>query len=155
MPMQAGSDAAEQQWTAHTPTDLDVVASALLMHCKPGNVIGLTGELGMGKTTLVQALCRQLQVNDIVTSPSFAYIHTYTGINQQGMSLPILHADLYRAEPVERIVPELLATIMEQQALLLMEWPERWPEGEPWLTHRVVFSPGEGSSRVITLSLLS
>ena len=61
---------------------------------KPGTVILLQGDLGAGKTTLVQAIGEGLGISDPIVSPTFTLINEYTdGI------LPLYHLDLYRLEP--------------------------------------------------------
>lgn len=83
-------------------------------------VITIAGELGAGKTTLVQAICLGYGVTEEVTSPTFALAHEYAAPRS-----PVHHLDLYRLER-----PELLDAIgwdelVSARALVLVEWPER------------------------------
>src|SRR2546430_13019181 len=54
-------------------------------------VIGLSGALGTGKTTLVQAICRGLGANALATSPTYALVHHY-----EASGTPVYHVDCYR-----------------------------------------------------------
>ena len=76
-----------------TRAELDLWGEALGRTLVAPAVIALHGDLGAGKTTLVQAICRGLGVTDEVTSPTFALVHEYTGA-----SVPVFHLDLYRLE---------------------------------------------------------
>ncbi len=87
---------------------------------RPPCVIVLRGDLGAGKTTLAQAICRGYGVTSAVTSPTFALLHEY-----QGAQSPVLHFDLYRLRDERELLQlgwdELIAT----PSLILIEWPER------------------------------
>jgi tRNA threonylcarbamoyladenosine biosynthesis protein TsaE len=95
----------------------------------PGSILMLEGDLGSGKTTLVQSIGAGLGITDTIASPTFALIHEYP----EGR-IPLYHLDLYRLEPLE--VNELhLETYWEGKEVLpgivAIEWPDRlldWPE---------------------------
>jgi len=85
-----------------------------------GHVVGLMGDLGAGKTCMIQGVCRGLGVHEPVTSPSFVIINVY-----RGADAPVYHFDLYRiAEP-----DELLELGCEEyfygDGICLVEWAER------------------------------
>jgi len=83
-------------------------------------VLGFSGELGAGKTTLVQAICRGLGVPVAATSPTYALVHRYTG-----PAGPVYHVDAYRLKhPAD--ARDLGFDEMEREgAVVLIEWPER------------------------------
>jgi tRNA threonylcarbamoyladenosine biosynthesis protein TsaE len=88
-----------------------------------GSVILLTGELGSGKTTLVQGLAQGLGIVDPIVSPTFTIINEYFSGR-----LPLYHLDLYRLDPAE--VDELnLDTywqgIETEPGIMAIEWAER------------------------------
>ena len=83
-------------------------------------VVALTGELGSGKTTLAQAICRGYGVAGEVTSPTFALVHEYPGA-----STPVYHLDLYRLRGPEELTNIGWDDIVRDAALVLVEWPER------------------------------
>jgi tRNA threonylcarbamoyladenosine biosynthesis protein TsaE len=83
-------------------------------------VVAIAGDLGAGKTTLVQAICRGAGVTTEVTSPTYALVHEY-----KGDRFPIYHLDLYRLERPDDLTNLGWDDMLRANALLLVEWPER------------------------------
>ncbi len=83
-------------------------------------VVVITGELGAGKTTLVQAICAGYGVTDDVTSPTFALVHEY-----QAPRSPVYHLDLYRLERPDQLEEIGWDELVTSRAVTLVEWPER------------------------------
>lgn len=98
------------------------LAEALADHAQPGLVLLLQGDLGSGKTTLVQGLARGLGVVDPVTSPTFVLVQVY----EEGR-IPLIHADLYRLATGD--VGDL--ELWDPSAISAIEWAERLT-GDPW-----------------------
>ena len=87
-----------------------------------GLAIGLTGDLGAGKTELVKGIARGLAIKDKVLSPTFALIHEYSGGR-----LPLFHIDLYRLESASQIIGAGLEEYFYHPAgVTVVEWIERW-----------------------------
>jgi tRNA threonylcarbamoyladenosine biosynthesis protein TsaE len=86
----------------------------------PDLVLALTGELGAGKTTLTQAICRGYGVTSPVTSPTYAIVHEYPAARS-----PVFHIDLYRIEREDDLEQIGWSDIMAAHALVIVEWPER------------------------------
>lgn len=86
----------------------------------PHLTIALSGELGAGKTTLAQAICRGYGVADPVTSPTYAIVHEYVSPRSR-----VFHIDLYRIERVEELEQIGWSDIISSNALVIVEWPER------------------------------
>jgi tRNA threonylcarbamoyladenosine biosynthesis protein TsaE len=86
----------------------------------PPLLVTLTGELGAGKTTLAQAICRGYGVQDAVTSPTYALVHEYFAHRSS-----VFHIDLYRLESPEQLTNLGWDDILASRALILVEWPER------------------------------
>ena len=85
-------------------------------------VVVITGELGAGKTTLVQAICTGYGVMDDVTSPTFALVHEY-----QAPRSPVYHLDLYRLESRAQITGAGLEEYLyAPRGVAVVEWAERW-----------------------------
>jgi tRNA threonylcarbamoyladenosine biosynthesis protein TsaE len=83
-------------------------------------IIGLSGDLGAGKTTLVQAICRGLGAAVPATSPTYALVHHYD--SPAGL---VYHVDCYRLRSSQEARDLGLDDILSQRAILLIEWPER------------------------------
>ncbi len=83
-------------------------------------VVALTGELGTGKTTLAQAICRGYGVSDPVTSPTYAIVQQYTSPKSA-----VYHIDLYRLEDSSQLTNIGWDDITSDRALVIVEWPER------------------------------
>ena len=83
-------------------------------------IITVTGELGAGKTTLTQAICRGYGVTEEVTSPTFALVHRY-----HAPKSPVYHLDLYRIERPEDLTNLGWDEIVSDDAVVIVEWPER------------------------------
>jgi tRNA threonylcarbamoyladenosine biosynthesis protein TsaE len=86
-----------------------------------GLVIGLSGDLGAGKTQLVKGLARGLGIGERVQSPTFALVNLYTSGR-----LPLYHLDLYRLETAEQIRSAGLEQYLETEGVTIVEWAERW-----------------------------
>ena len=107
-----------------------------------GDVIALSGDLGMGKTTLARGLLAALGLAGEAPSPSFAIVQPY-GADE--ISVPVCHVDLYRIEKSDEI-EELGLDEAREDAALLIEWPERmgdrlWPDAL-WLRFEAVRGGG-------------
>lgn len=90
-------------------------------HLKVGDVLGLIGELGSGKTTLVKGIASGLKVNktDDVLSPSFVLIREYPG------KTPLFHFDLYRLDNVKDIEYLGVDEYLFDQGVCVIEWAEK------------------------------
>jgi tRNA threonylcarbamoyladenosine biosynthesis protein TsaE len=83
-------------------------------------VIAISGEMGAGKTTLAQAICRGAGVRAFVTSPTFALVQRY-----EGARAPVYHIDLYRLQSPRDLTNLGWDDVLRDDALVLIEWPER------------------------------
>jgi tRNA threonylcarbamoyladenosine biosynthesis protein TsaE len=92
----------------------------------PGSIIALTGELGSGKTTLVQGIGKGLGIRSLIKSPSFVIIHEYSG------SVPLYHFDLYRiAHPEEIISLGYEDYFYQKKGIVVIEWAEKMEDLMP------------------------
>ena len=100
---------------------------------RPPVVVGISGELGAGKTTLVRAIAAALGVDGPVTSPTFALVHRY-----RGTAVQVFHVDAYRLGRTDDArdlgFAEMLA---EPDAVVLVEWPERLGAAMPAADHEL------------------
>jgi tRNA threonylcarbamoyladenosine biosynthesis protein TsaE len=109
----------------------------------PGDLVVLEGGLGAGKTCLVQSIVHALGVprSQPVTSPTFEILHEFQG------RLPVIHADLYRLDPSEPLEELGLLARIGGDAVVLIEWGERFADqlGDSGLG--VQLSLGRGTER--------
>lgn len=89
-------------------------------------LVTLAGELGTGKTTLVQSICEGYGVTGAVTSPTFALVQEY-----EAPRSPVYHLDLYRLDRPEQLDALAWDEIVSARALVLVEWPDRAGERLP------------------------
>ncbi len=92
---------------------------------RPGDVIGLFGDLGAGKTSFARGLLTGLGLDEEAPSPSFAIVQPY---DAPDVRVPVWHVDLYRIEDTAE-VRELGLDEAREEAALVIEWPERLGEG--------------------------
>lgn len=116
---------------------------------RAGDVVLLSGDLGAGKTTLAQAMCRGLGVHVAVTSPTFTLVHEYNGAH--GV---VRHLDLYRLRRPEDLDALGWDELLGPDAVALVEWPERatgrWPAGARHVQLAAV--PGRPDMRTVRCS---
>lgn len=113
----------------------DIAAAAREFAALMGDetVYAFYGEMGAGKTTFINSLCRGLGVEDDTTSsPSFAIVNEYRSDTTAEL---IYHFDLYRLEDIEEALDLGIEDYFDSGALCLIEWPERI---EPLLPDDVV-----------------
>ena len=104
-------------------TDTHKIASILAAEVKPGDVLCLYGDLGVGKTSFARAFIRTLTSGDeIVPSPTYTIIQNYY-VKRNNVKLEILHADLYRIS-CETEISELGLDEAFLKGISLIEWPE-------------------------------
>ncbi|OLC74283.1 MAG: tRNA (adenosine(37)-N6)-threonylcarbamoyltransferase complex ATPase subunit type 1 TsaE [Gemmatimonadetes bacterium 13_1_40CM_4_69_8] len=101
-------------------------------------VIGLSGELGSGKTTLVQAICRGLGARVLATSPTYALVHHY-----EAGATPVYHVDCYRLKAADEARDLGFEDMIRERAIVLVEWPERAGAWAPPLDRHFRLSYGD------------
>lgn len=125
--------------------ELDDAARGFLEAAEEIAVIGFSGEMGAGKTTFIQALCRNLGVTVEVNSPTFSLVNEY--FTPEGDS--IFHFDLYRIETPEELFDMGYEEYFFSGSLCLIEWPEKANSLIPDDALRVNILIGENESRLI------
>ena len=102
----------------YTLEDIDIVAKQLI-DSFTHSIVAIIGQMGSGKTTLVQAIVSQLGSDEAVSSPTFGLVHEYNIRN--GM---IVHMDLYRLEQESELEQLGFDDYLSTGNLCLIEWPE-------------------------------
>ena len=119
----------ENKFTISSEGELGALTKKIAKMLKPSMAIGLSGELGVGKTTLVRYLAQALGYSGPVSSPTFALCHEYP-VSEK---LVIEHWDLYRL----LAAPEELLEAPDDRTIRLIEWPEKVGEIDRELDLRV------------------
>jgi tRNA threonylcarbamoyladenosine biosynthesis protein TsaE len=118
-------------------------------HNEAASIVALTGDLGSGKTTLVQALAEILGVTEVVTSPTFVVMKSYETTHPVFTTL--VHVDAYRIDDVSELAPLHFKQILDiPQALICIEWPQRIAVALPTSVHYVSLEAQPDGSRTIT-----
>jgi tRNA threonylcarbamoyladenosine biosynthesis protein TsaE len=136
---------------SHSPEETSALGRRWGAEAEPGWVIGLTGELGAGKTQLVKGLALGLGIEERVQSPTFALVHQYA----RGRA-HLVHIDLYRLDTPSQISGAGLEQfIYDPTVVVVIEWIERWfGAGTPLLAagamyrHVRIESTGATSRRI-------
>ena len=111
-------------------------------------VFALYGKMGAGKTTFVKALCQELGVEDVVTSPTFAVINEYRSDIAGEL---IYHFDFYRIKKLEEVYDMGYEDYFYSGALCFIEWPELVEELLPGNTVKGTIEELEDGSRKLTM----
>ena len=112
-------------------------------------VYAFYGEMGAGKTTFINALCKALGVEDDTTnSPSFSIINEYRSDTTAELNY---HFDLYRLESLEEAFDIGVEDYFDSGALCLLEWPERVEDILPHDTVKVNIIVNDDDTRTITI----
>lgn len=101
---------------AATANDTRAIGAVLAGMLEPADAVALTGELGAGKTTLVQGVARGLGYEGAVVSPTFTLVREYRA------RLVVHHVDVYRLERVQDVLDLGFEEMTDEQGVLLVEW---------------------------------
>ena len=98
--------------------DINLASQFIISNSKTNRFL-FFGPVGIGKTTLIKELCSDLGVRDLVSSPTFSIINQYKTNNDF-----IYHMDLFRLEKVDEITDLGIIDYLDQEKVLIIEWPE-------------------------------
>jgi tRNA threonylcarbamoyladenosine biosynthesis protein TsaE len=111
----------------HSVREMESLGEAFGQALAPGCVVGLSGDLGSGKTAFVRGLARGVGSGARVHSPTFALLHEY-----EGGRCPVHHLDLYRlAGAAEVRAAGLEDYLLRPRGITAVEWVERWEDPLP------------------------
>ena len=111
-------------------------------------VFALYGKMGAGKTTFIKAVCEELGVSDVITSPTFAIVNEYRSDTAGEL---IYHFDFYRIKKLEEVYDMGYEDYFYSGALCFIEWPELVEELLPGNTIKVTIEEVENGEREVTL----
>jgi tRNA threonylcarbamoyladenosine biosynthesis protein TsaE len=133
--------------TTRSPAETEMLGERWGREARRGWVVGLSGDLGAGKTQLVKGLARGLGSAARVHSPTFTLVNEYGGGR-----LRLFHLDLYRLETPGQVISAGLEEYLQPDGVTVIEWAERMSHDEYRMTNlrRVRFEIlGETERRII------
>lgn len=99
--------------------DIKDAAKRFLSYSVGYKIFTFTGELGSGKTTFINALCREIGVSEAVTSPTYSLIQEYTTPNEE----IVYHMDFYRVNTIEEAIEAGAEEYISSGEFCMIEWP--------------------------------
>ena len=126
--------------------NIQEAAKTFLQNMGNARVFPFYGKMGSGKTTFIKALCEQLGVEDVITSPTFALVNEYTS----GKGEPIYHFDFYRIKKIEEVYDMGYEDYFYSGNLCLLEWPELIEDLLPEDAVKVTITEKEDGSRILS-----
>jgi tRNA threonylcarbamoyladenosine biosynthesis protein TsaE len=114
-----------------------------------GLVIAFYGKMGAGKTTFIKALCEELGVEDVITSPTFAIVNEYSLPLGGRLEGALYHFDFYRIKKIEEVYDMGYEDYFYSGNLCLIEWPELIEDLLPEDALRVTIEEQPDGSRII------
>lgn len=111
-----------------------------------GHVFAFYGKMGAGKTTFIKAVCEELGVDDVITSPTFAIVNDYTS-SKDGSH--IFHFDFYRIKKLEEVYDMGYEDYFYSGCPCFIEWPELIEDILPGDAVKVTITQLEDGNRVV------
>ncbi len=123
------------------------VAKEFSKSLKAGDVVCLTGEMGVGKTVFTNGLCQGLGVTDYVTSPTFTIVNEY-----DGNAFRVFHFDMYRIEEEDELLEIGFDEYLSSGGVCVIEWPQNTKSYIPKHRYEVEITRNGENGRVISIS---
>jgi len=128
------------------PDDLADAAKSLIEHSPEARIFLFYGEMGAGKTTFINAICKVLGVEDATSSPTFSIVNEYA--SPIG---PVFHFDFYRLKDEEEALDMGCEEYFCSGRYCFVEWPEKIPNLLPAEAKKVVLTVRSSTSRTISV----
>jgi tRNA threonylcarbamoyladenosine biosynthesis protein TsaE len=147
-----------RRFVSNGPRETIEIGGEIARMLSSPTLLFLRGDLGAGKTTLVKGIAQALDAADPdeVTSPTFTLVHEYDGrqrVNGKDRDIKLYHIDLYRIEDERQLETIGLDELATQQAILLVEWGEKFPSVAKRSDGEILIEHAGGDTRNITLML--
>ena len=114
-------------------------------------VFAFHGQMGAGKTTFIHALCNEIGVKDVVSSPTFSIINEYQFICE-GTKKALFHIDLYRLKDEEEAIRAGVEDVIYSGNTCLVEWPEKVPSIFPDTTVHIYIELVDDKTRRLKIA---
>ena len=137
------------EYIANSETDLFEIAKKMLVNFSDQKIILFYGEMGVGKTTLIKQLCKQLNVEESTNSPTFSIVNEYLSV--EGASIYLF--DFYRIEEETEVFDLGYEDYFYSGNYCFIEWPEKIPNLLPGNAVKVTIVQDEQNIRLISVVL--
>ncbi len=131
--------------TINSLAQINEAAKQFVAAMGDNTIFAFYGHMGAGKTTFIKAICEELGVKDVITSPTFAIVNEYT----DGQGEPVYHFDFYRIKKQEEVYDIGFEDYVESGSVCLMEWPELIEDILPADTVKVSITEQPDGSRLV------
>ena len=129
-----------------SPETIRESAKAFVEAMGDSTIFAFYGSMGVGKTTFIKAICEEMGVEDVITSPTFAIVNEYRSATSGEL---IYHFDFYRIKKQEEVYDMGYEDYIESGAVCFMEWPELIEELLPEDVVKVSIKQQEDGSRIV------
>jgi tRNA threonylcarbamoyladenosine biosynthesis protein TsaE len=147
----ASATRSSPEFISHSSEETIAQGREIAAKLRPPMIVMLSGELGSGKTTLTKGIISGLGAarEEDVTSPTFTLVHVFHN------HCKVYHVDLYRVENFADLESLGLEDALEEQAVVIIEWPERFTFRTDWPRVEIRLEHAGGDSRRIAISGLT
>jgi tRNA threonylcarbamoyladenosine biosynthesis protein TsaE len=134
-------------YKVNSEKDLSSVAVTLLKDFSDKKVILFYGEMGVGKTTLIKVLCKQLGVEEATNSPTFSIVNEYLSTSKKS----VFHFDFYRIKEETEVMDMGYEDYFYSGNFCFVEWPEKIPNLLPDDAVKITIVEDEENNRLISV----
>ncbi len=140
----------DREFLTYSTEETIALGKKIAAELKAPALVLLSGDLGAGKTTLTKGIASGLHAaeEEDVTSPTFTLVHRYEGESR------VYHVDLYRIGDAHDFETLGLEDVFSENAIVLIEWPERMAVRTEWPIVRIHLEHVDESTRRITIKAL-
>jgi tRNA threonylcarbamoyladenosine biosynthesis protein TsaE len=131
--------------------DLPGAAEKLIEDFRDERIFAFYGKMGAGKTTFIKEICTFMEVEDVVTSPTFALINEYITVSGDS----VFHFDFYRIEKASEAMNIGFEEYIYSDDYCLIEWPEKVEKIMPERFVKVTITEKENGNRVIEAQVIN
>ena len=128
-------------------SDIEVAAQTFVNEMSDKKVFAFYGEMGVGKTTFIKAVCKVLGVKETISSPTFAIVNEYKKRDEK----PIYHFDFYRIKNLEEVYDFGYEDYFYSENLCFIEWPELVEDLLPDNVVKVYITLEDNEERLISV----